>query len=183
MMIRLAFVLTFICLIFGGSLALAEDIDIAKLKAKAEKGDAKVQYFLAYLYYEGEGVTKDYNEAVKWMRKAADQGDAKAQLRLGLSYYYGEGVTKDYNEAVKWWRKAAVQGGVEAQFRLSCSHLNGEGAIKDIIQGLAWLKLASAGGGKDIKKYLKDLELKMTRDQIAQATQLAYELEAKIKKK
>ena len=33
--------------------------------------------------FNGNGVAKDYKEAVKWWRKAADQGDADGQYALG----------------------------------------------------------------------------------------------------
>ncbi|MBO7321300.1 MAG: sel1 repeat family protein, partial [Bacteroidales bacterium] len=61
-------------------------------------------------YYYGEGVEKNYTEAVKWYRKAADKGHLDAQYNLGNRYYNGEGVEKNYTEAVKWYRKAADKG-------------------------------------------------------------------------
>ena len=60
-------------------------------------------------YEQGNGVAKDYVEAVKWCRKAADQNNAPAEYSLGACYANGEGVEKDDVEAVKWLRKAADQ--------------------------------------------------------------------------
>ena len=37
---------------------------------------------LGYCYYFGQGVPKDYSEAVKWYRKAAEQGHEYAKERL-----------------------------------------------------------------------------------------------------
>ena len=34
----------------------------------AEQGDADAQYFLGVMYEKGNGVPKDYAEAVKWYR-------------------------------------------------------------------------------------------------------------------
>ena len=42
----------------------------------AEKGDARAQTKLGWMYYRGMVVTKDYKKAVKWYRKAAKQGHA-----------------------------------------------------------------------------------------------------------
>ena len=70
----------------------------------------KSQLNLGNCYYNGDGVTQDYAEAVKWYHKAAEQGYAPAQCTLGYCYAYGEGVTKSITEAVKWYRKAAAQG-------------------------------------------------------------------------
>ena len=35
-----------------------------------------------HCYYNGEGVTKDLYEAVKWYRRAAGHGDARARAAL-----------------------------------------------------------------------------------------------------
>jgi clan AA aspartic protease (TIGR02281 family) len=60
-------------------------------------------------------VRQDYDEAVKWFRKAAEQGNAWGQGALGMMYHYGHGVPQDYAEAEKWLRRAAEQGHAEAQ--------------------------------------------------------------------
>ena len=73
---------------------------LADLRTKAENGDADAQASLGEMYRDGQGVTQDDVEAVKWYRKAAEQGDAYAQHNLGLAYSYGSGVVKDYVEAV-----------------------------------------------------------------------------------
>ncbi|MDB4127545.1 sel1 repeat family protein, partial [bacterium] len=58
----------------------------------------------------GDGVPKDYTEAVKWSRKAAEQGNAMAQYNLGLMYAKGDGVLKDYATAYMWVNLAAATG-------------------------------------------------------------------------
>ena len=45
------------------------------------------------MFANGDGVTKDKAEALKWYRKAADQGHAKAQYALGWMFANGDGVT------------------------------------------------------------------------------------------
>ena len=52
----------------------------------AEQGDADAQYNLGVMYDNGEGVTQDDAEAVKWYRRAAEQGNAFAQHNLGVMY-------------------------------------------------------------------------------------------------
>ena len=49
---------------------------------------------------------KDYNEALKWYRKAADQGNAKAMNNIGLLYEKGNGVPQNYQTAKEWYKKA-----------------------------------------------------------------------------
>ena len=44
----------------------------------AEQGEAWAQYFLGIMYYDSEGVPKDYKEAAKWFTMAAEQNNAMA---------------------------------------------------------------------------------------------------------
>lgn len=50
----------------------------ALMRAEAELGNPRAQYALGYMYYQGQGVPIDVQQALKWIRKAADQGDPKA---------------------------------------------------------------------------------------------------------
>ncbi len=80
---------------------------LREFRPLAEQGNAKAQYNLGLMYYNGEGVPQDYAEAVKWYRKAAEQGHAKAQLFLGNMYGNGQGVPQDYVQAYMWYILAA----------------------------------------------------------------------------
>jgi TPR repeat protein len=88
----------------------AADVDIEKLKKDAEKGDATAQINLGLYYYNGNGVSQDYQEALKWYRKAADQGFAIAQFTLGMMYFEGHGVAQDYAEAYGWLNIGSIGG-------------------------------------------------------------------------
>ena len=143
-----------------------------EVKAKAEKGDAAVQYQLGLCYYGGLGVSKDYLEAAKWWRKAADQDNASAQFKLGLCYYGGYGVARDYAAAVKWWRKAANAGNDEAQYNLGCCCYYGYGTSKDYVEADKWLKLASAQANENANQLLPTVEKQMSPEQMTGAQRL-----------
>ena len=83
--------------------------------------------------HEGDGVAKDQEEAVKWLRKAAEQNDAAAQLDLGVCYTNGEGVAKDYVEAYKWRLLAARHG--EEQARKEMTLLENKMTPEQIAEG------------------------------------------------
>lgn len=110
------------------------------------KGDAEVEFKMAERYYYGNGVTQDYAEAAKWLRKAAEKGDAAAQFNLGWMYYRGEGVEKDYAEAAKWFRGAAEKGGAAAQHNLGLKYYQGEGVEKDYGEAAKWYRKAAEQG-------------------------------------
>lgn len=76
----------------------------------AEKGQAKAQYNLGLLYYNGRGVNQDYTQARHWYLKAAEQGQAFAQNNLGKLYEKGQGVLQDPVQADMWYLLSAAQG-------------------------------------------------------------------------
>lgn len=88
---------------------------IEKYTAKAEEGDVDSQYNLGIIYYHGEGVPRDYEQALSWFHKAAEQDDADAQFNLGFMYGRGEGIEKSHDQSLAWFRRAAVQGHKGAQ--------------------------------------------------------------------
>jgi TPR repeat protein len=116
---------------------------IEELRAKAETGDADSEYRLGLCYYSGEGVAKDFSEAVKWFRKSAEQGLAQAQGYLGSCYARGEGVTQDFAEVVKWSRKAADQGDGRGQNNLGLCYADGKGVGKDYAEAVKWYRKAA----------------------------------------
>jgi TPR repeat protein len=74
----------------------------------AEHGDARAQFSLGGMYYNGQGVQQDYPEAAKWTRKAAEQGYTPAQADLGVLYWNGQGVPQDVVLAYMWLSLAAA---------------------------------------------------------------------------
>ena len=72
-------------------------------------------YKLGSYYKDGFGTSRDYNEALKWFRKAADRNSNDAMYALGEMYEKGLGVEKDLEEASNWYKKAADKGNYSAK--------------------------------------------------------------------
>ena len=87
--------------------------DAAAVRTLAERGDAEAQYALGTLYRYGQGVTRDYDEALRWWRKAAEQGVVDAQYALGNTYSGGTGIPRDNVLAYMWYSIATAQTGDE----------------------------------------------------------------------
>ncbi len=116
---------------------------LEELRPLAERGNASAQYFIGYMYYKGQGVKKNYAEAVIWLRKAAEQGDARAQLflrRIGNKSHCPDA------KAAKWLRKAAEQGDANAQLALAGRYFRGHGVAKDDKEAAKWLHKAAEQG-------------------------------------
>ena len=103
-------------------------------------------YRLGILYYNGLGVTQNFEEAERCFRRAAEQGMENAQCGLGVLYEFGRGVEQSDTEAAKWYRKAAEQGFAEAQWRLGHCYYAGVGVDVDYEESAKWLQLAAWQG-------------------------------------
>ena len=90
-------------------------VALREFRPLAEQGDARAQFYLGFMYSNGDGVPHDFAEAVAWYRRAAEQGCANAQHNLGLMYAFGEGVPEDYVQGYAWFNLAAAQGGKQAK--------------------------------------------------------------------
>ena len=66
---------------------------------------------ISLLYFQGTGVSKNYEIGLKWLSLAAEKGSANAQYYLGYSYHYGRfNIVKNTDLAHKWYKKAADSG-------------------------------------------------------------------------
>ena len=92
---------------------------IERLLKQADEGNVQAQCALGNIFYNGEGVRRNYCEALRWFRKAAEQGYDKAQNILGTLYAIGYEIRiPDYAGALKRYRISERQknGNVEVQF-------------------------------------------------------------------
>ena len=144
-------------------------------KAFAEQGDIAAQFKLGLIYYKGQGVRSDYQEALNWFKKAALQGHVLSQYNAGYMNEKGEGTPQDYIEAAKYYRQAAEQGNQLAQFNLGYMYEKGQGVLVDEVQALKWYNLAAVQGDTKAKAARDRITIWMTPAQTAEAQRLARE--------
>src|SRR5215471_10813027 len=144
---------------------------LKELAPLAEKGNADAQFILAKMYWKGEGVLKDPDQAMKWFKASALQGNADAQFYLGSIYLLPH---TDIAEGVKWLRLAAEQGNQDAQWLLGKAYLQGDKDLpRDPVQAEMWLWLAAKDNLEFYEKGLLAAEKEMTPEQIAAGKALA----------
>jgi hypothetical protein len=112
------------------------------------------QYSLGVRYIQGNGVDKNYTEAIKWFTLAATQEHSDSQLMLGKIYYYGEFVKPDFKKALMWSTLAAAQGLSEAQYLLGLMYENGSGVTESKVEAKKWYTLAANQGMSEAKEKL-----------------------------
>ena len=88
----------------------------------ANLGNQFAQYQLGKLLLQGDGVSKDVEEAVRQFTASAEQGNQFAQYALGKLYLLGKDILQDRDAAVHWFTLAAEQGNEYAQYFLD--HMN-----------------------------------------------------------
>jgi uncharacterized protein len=148
---------------------------VQSLKPQVESGDAAAQTKLGILYYKGQGVSRNYQEAARLFRLAAEKGNPYAQSNLAYMCENGEGIPQDYQEAANWYLKAAEQGNTQAQFYAGRLYEKGQGVPQNDIVALSYYILAAAGGESKAKVERERLTLWMTPDQVAEAQGMARE--------
>jgi hypothetical protein len=123
-----------------------ESAGVAKLRARAERGEVEAQYQLGLALVRSTNVKMDLAQGLAWIRKAAEQGYADAQCELGDMYFRGQGILKDDARTLAWWLKAAEQGHAECQNSAGVYYHWGRGVPRDDAQALAWIRKAAEQG-------------------------------------
>lgn len=77
------------------------------LSKAADKEDLFAQTQLAGMYLHGEGVSKDYAQAFKYMEVAARRGDVASMRSLGMMH---QEISGDFIEADHWFLVAGAHG-------------------------------------------------------------------------
>jgi uncharacterized protein len=150
------------------------ETDRKALLAKAQRGDTGSQFWLGAAYEQGWFGKSDWQEALKWFRRAAVHGNADAQSSLGQVYEDGEGVEQNYILAAKWYRKVAdhvpdLGGAGQGRNNLGLLYMKGLGVPKNYVQAFMWFSLAST------ETNLAYAKARMTPRQVLEAERMAME--------
>lgn len=115
----------------------------------AQNGDPDASFWLGSSYMNGEGVTCNYTEAIKWLKKAADNKMPLAYNQLGHCYYRLE----NYQEAIVWYKKAVDDMYFYSNRTLSNTTCCLLGScyyhLKNYQEAIIWLKKAIENGDTD----------------------------------
>ncbi len=137
--------------IFGAS--KPENLIPEDLEKTAESGDADAQYEIGLLYYYGDGVWDDREEAYEWFLKSAKQGHPKAQHRVGDLCLYGF-VGAGRQESFNWHLKSAKQGYPGAQVEIGVHYSLGSRVTKNHKEAVTWFLKAAKQGNAWAMRYL-----------------------------
>ena len=83
---------------------------MAAYKVSAERGDARCQWQVGFMYCMGHGVAVDYQQARGWLEKAAAQDQPEAVGQLGVMHDRGQGVTPSWRRARELYTRSIELG-------------------------------------------------------------------------
>ena len=151
----------------------------AVFQAGADRGNRVSERILGILYYNGEGVARDYAKARDFFKKAADKGDGSAMSNLASLYLNGQGVAQDRAKALELFKKAADMGEVLGMTNLGLIYENGLGVPRDYAKARDWYEKAANLGEANAVARLPISEAAAAR-RYAKALQLQEALAEKV---
>lgn len=112
----------------------------------AESSDPQAQHLVGLMYRDGNGVSANLEEAIRWFKKAAEQGEGYSQFEIAKLYFQGKYPTKDKEDGSKWITRIAESGSPTAQFLLGDFFMKAEGGRQDYKEAMKWMRLAADQG-------------------------------------
>jgi TPR repeat protein len=119
--------------------------------ALANQGDITAQYQLGLKLQQGEGIERDYSQAIHWYETAAKQNHLAAQVNLAKMRYHLSPLHKNYHQAFYWFSKAAPQNH-EAQYYLATMYQHGHGVALNLKLAEYWYIKALENDDSAMKK-------------------------------
>ena len=123
----------------------------------ADAGDFRAQYYVAYLYLNGYGVTKNTALGVEYLQKSLDHNYHLAQALMGFLYAQGEVVPVDHKKAISLYQKAADQGNTSAMLNLAVAYYLGNGVPRNLTRAIELLEKIPIDEQPSAGRYLGDI--------------------------
>lgn len=148
----------------------------------ALQGNKFALYNLGLAYLNGEGVYKDPQKGIEYLKQSADANHYGAMSELGFAYLQGNGTVKDYGEAYRWLLQAANEktrnrwsDAHKARNAVGVLYEYGGGVDKDNVLAYAWYNIAMSGGYDKAKDNLSRIEKLLNADELREAQTISRE--------
>ena len=158
----------------GVNAAFDGDFDTAYLEflTAAQDGLDLAQYNLGILYFTGQGVAQDLEQAFRWTEAAANQGHLNAQFNLGSLYLEGQGTRQNDVLGIDWFARAGHSGHPSAAFALAKMYQQGDPIPKDLIQAYAWAAKAENNDHDEGTTLKEEIASELNPPELSQARRL-----------
>lgn len=125
----------------------------------ASRDVPEAYYELAYEYYNGDYVVRDYEKVVCYLGYATSVKHPPAFFLLGNCYLYGYGVAKDEKRAAELFRQAVDLGNVDACKALAKCYHTGCGVEHDAYKAFSYYLIAAERGDAEAQVFIGDAYL------------------------
>ena len=112
----------------------------------AQSGNSEAQSQMGAIYYRGEHVPQDLEQAFYWLSKSAEQQNASGQVMLGQLYQEEAFSKKDGQKSIYWLTQAVENNRRLAAHLLGDTYYQGIYAPKDLNKAFEWYKKAANMG-------------------------------------
>ena len=131
-------------------------------ESAANEGDANAQSELAFLYFRGRGVPRDYEKAINLHEDLLERyGEDMYGYNMAVLYYYapaGPDQARRHKEAFRLFKRAAdSRSYVYAQSALGECYENGVGVTRNYKEAAKWYGLAAEQNFADAQFLLGEL--------------------------
>jgi TPR repeat protein len=126
---------------------------MAELRARALRFDPDGTDRPGLAYLMGDGVARDYGQALHYLTAGAALGHLVAQRALGLMYQYGLGTPENFQEARRLF-SACQPLDFGCSTALAGLYYDGLGVKRDYVEARRLLSIAAAGGDPKAQSLL-----------------------------
>ena len=134
---------------------------LAAYRTAAEAEGAYGQFMLANMYLAGEGVKRDPEQYLHWMRQSAGNGYPPANYLMGMAY-----ISCNPSEAAHYFETAAKEEHGAAMHMLGLMYASGTGVTQNDREALRWFRLAKAQGIPVEDRFLSEAGVQAYMQQI-----------------
>lgn len=131
----------------GMGCELRPDLGRAELeRLTVEEGVAEAACELGSRLLEGEGLPRDVDDGLRWLRWAGEMGSADALTHLGVTYFNGRLVPRDAATAIALYEEAAKLGDGTAYRNLGLCYRDGDGVARNVNEATRLFEVAAERG-------------------------------------
>lgn len=112
------------------------------LKKSAKYGNNEANFELGKIYFKGEGIKRDLNEAVKYFTRASSSGHISAKYNLGVIYANKSYKEFNYLKAFDIFSELSSLGHAASKYKMGIFLLYGLGVDKDYKKAFKWFEEA-----------------------------------------
>ena len=132
------------------AVAFEEGDMVTAAESLAKLGVPQGMFLTGYFYSSGDGVEKDEQKGLYWMRKAAESGHVEGMFCYGGMLFKGNGGNQpNFPQAFAWFKKSAENGDVNGMLTTGVLYLNGQGVMQNRQEAFHWLLQAAELGNDD----------------------------------